>query len=74
MLNKMTKKDSLSLMATLVGDAVRKTAGKHTNRWSWYTPFMEAASQAISQRIPVVDFVLDLRDARVIFFLCIVVL
>ena len=72
MLNKMTKKDSLSLMATLVGDAVRKNAGKHKNRWSWYTPFMAAASEAISQRIPVVDFVLDLRDARVISFLCIV--
>ncbi|XP_057540430.1 DAR GTPase 2, mitochondrial isoform X2 [Amaranthus tricolor] len=65
MLNKMTKKDSLSLMATLVGDAVRKNAGKHKNRWSWYTPFMAAASEAISQRIPVVDFVLDLRDARI---------
>ncbi|KNA20484.1 hypothetical protein SOVF_052040 [Spinacia oleracea] len=32
---------------------------------SWYTPFMAAASDAVSRRIPDVDFVLDLRDARI---------
>ncbi|KMT16686.1 hypothetical protein BVRB_3g049700 [Beta vulgaris subsp. vulgaris] len=34
-------------------------------KWSWYTPLMAAASDAISRRISSVDFVLDLRDARI---------
>lgn len=58
----MTNQESLLLMATRVGNTVRKMAG--TDK-SWYTPFMAAASDAVSRRIPDVDFVLDLRDARV---------
>ncbi|XP_021751747.1 DAR GTPase 2, mitochondrial-like [Chenopodium quinoa] len=58
----MTKQESLLLMAKRVGDTVRKMAGDGK---SLYTPFMAAASNAVSQRIASVDFVLDLRDARI---------
>ncbi|KAL2921446.1 DAR GTPase 2 mitochondrial [Bienertia sinuspersici] len=64
----MTKHKTLLSMAKKVGDAVKKTAkteNSHNCRWSYYTPFMAAASRAISERIPIVDFVLDLRDARI---------
>ncbi|KAJ8754543.1 hypothetical protein K2173_005704 [Erythroxylum novogranatense] len=33
----------------------------------WYNAHMAAASHAISQRIPLVDFVLEVRDARIPF-------
>ncbi|XP_021725841.1 DAR GTPase 2, mitochondrial-like isoform X2 [Chenopodium quinoa] len=58
----MTKKESLLLMAKRVGNTVIKMAGDGK---SLYTPFMAAASTAVSQRIASVDFVLDLRDARI---------
>lgn len=64
----MTKNESLLLlMAKKVGNAVKKMAGEENKKkkWSWYTPLMAAASDAISRRISSVDFVLDLRDARV---------
>lgn len=57
----MTKQGSLSLVAKRVGNAVKKMAGAGK---SWHTPFMAAASHAVSQRITSVDFVLDIRDAR----------
>lgn len=31
----------------------------------WYDPHMAAASRAVAERIPLVDFVLEVRDARV---------
>lgn len=58
----MTKQGSLSLVAKRVGNAVKKMAGAGK---SWHTPFMAAASHAVSQRITSVDFVLDIRDARI---------
>ncbi|XP_048496732.1 DAR GTPase 2, mitochondrial isoform X2 [Beta vulgaris subsp. vulgaris] len=63
----MTKNESLLLlMAKKVGNAVKKMAGEEKKKkWSWYTPLMAAASDAISRRISSVDFVLDLRDARI---------
>ncbi|GMN20366.1 hypothetical protein TIFTF001_045323 [Ficus carica] len=32
---------------------------------SWYTPHMAAASRAITERLPLVDLVLEIRDARI---------
>ncbi|KAL7233879.1 hypothetical protein ACSBR1_017480 [Camellia fascicularis] len=46
-----------------LGGAVKKTPGKRGS--SWYTPHMAAASRAILERIPLVDLVLEVRDARV---------
>lgn len=50
-----------SKIAKEVGNAVRKLS---ENR-GWYGPHMAAASRAIVERIPLVDFVLEVRDARV---------
>lgn len=50
-----------------IGDAVIK-ASKNPNR-RWYGPHMAASVRAISERIPLVDFVLEIRDARVRFLL-----
>ncbi|GAB4862036.1 hypothetical protein Ancab_037290 [Ancistrocladus abbreviatus] len=49
--------------AARVGSAVQKAAGHR--QLTWYTPFMAAAARAIAERIPLVDFVLDVRDARI---------
>ncbi|GAB2270668.1 hypothetical protein Dimus_005541 [Dionaea muscipula] len=46
-----------------VGSAVQRVAA--TKQLSWYTTFMEAASRAIAERMPLVDFVIDVRDARI---------
>ncbi|KFK31861.1 hypothetical protein AALP_AA6G167800 [Arabis alpina] len=46
-----------------IGDAVIK-ASKSPNR-RWYGPHMAASVRAISERIPLVDFVLEIRDARI---------
>jgi len=54
-------------IAREIGDAVIK-ASRNPNR-RWYGPHMAAAVRAISERIPLVDFVLEIRDARV-RFLC----
>ncbi|KAK9126742.1 hypothetical protein Scep_015588 [Stephania cephalantha] len=35
---------------------------------AWYTPHMAAASRAILHRIPLVDFVVEVRDARVLLY------
>ncbi|GMH21626.1 hypothetical protein Nepgr_023468 [Nepenthes gracilis] len=50
-------------LAGRVGSALRNAAG--IKQATWYTPFMAAASRAIAERIPLVDFVLDVRDARI---------
>lgn len=47
-----------------LGKAVKEVAMTKGTSW-WYTPHMAAASRAIAERIPLVDFVLDVRDARV---------
>ncbi|KAL2460997.1 DAR GTPase 2 [Abeliophyllum distichum] len=54
-------------MASLVqklGKAVKQVTKNRGSNW-WYTPHMAAASRAITERIPLVDFVLDVRDARI---------
>ncbi|KAJ4958825.1 hypothetical protein NE237_025936 [Protea cynaroides] len=46
-----------------LGAAVKKAGA---NRGSgWFTPHMAAASRAILERIPLVDFTLEVRDARI---------
>ncbi|XP_031503010.1 DAR GTPase 2, mitochondrial isoform X1 [Nymphaea colorata] len=46
-----------------VGNLV-KDAGRRTET-GWFTPHMEAASRAILDRIPLVDCVIEVRDARI---------
>ncbi|KAL1222427.1 DAR GTPase 2 [Cardamine amara subsp. amara] len=50
-------------IAREIGDAVSK-ASKNPNR-RWYGPHMAAAVRAISERVPLVDFVIEIRDARI---------
>ncbi|GAB2297861.1 hypothetical protein Dimus_031947 [Dionaea muscipula] len=49
--------------ALRVGSAVQRVATM--KQVSWYTNFMEAASRAIAERMSLVDFVIDVRDARI---------
>ncbi|CAH8308666.1 unnamed protein product [Eruca vesicaria subsp. sativa] len=46
-----------------IGDAVLKASSNPNRRW--YGPHMAASVRAISERIPLVDFVLEIRDARI---------
>lgn len=53
-------------LARQIGDAVKQAARKHgSSGGGWYGPHMAAASRAIAERIPLVDLVLEIRDARV---------
>lgn len=47
-----------------LGNAVKVVAGNKGSSW-WYTPHMAAASRAIAERIPLVDLIIEVRDARV---------
>ncbi|KAI3683322.1 hypothetical protein L1987_83825 [Smallanthus sonchifolius] len=47
-----------------LGNSVKKVSDSKSSSW-WYNHHMRAASRAISQRIPLVDFVLEVRDARI---------
>ncbi|WCJ41068.1 Mitochondrial ribosome-associated GTPase 1 [Euphorbia peplus] len=47
-----------------IGEAVKKTAARNREN-GWYTPHMAAASRAIAERIPLADFIVEVRDARV---------
>ena len=47
-----------------LGSAVKEVARTKGSSW-WHTPHMAAASLAIAERIPLVDFVLEVRDSRV---------
>lgn len=47
-----------------IGTAVKEVAKNKSSSW-WYTSHMAAASRAIAERIPLVDLVLEVRDARV---------
>ncbi|KAK2650924.1 hypothetical protein Ddye_018413 [Dipteronia dyeriana] len=51
-------------IAREIGNAVQKTSDR---TGGWYGPHMAAASRAIADRIPLVDFVLQVRDARIPF-------
>lgn len=55
-----------SKLARQVGAAVKQAASKGIG---WYGPHMAAASRAISERIPMVDLLLEVRDARVFYLL-----
>lgn len=55
-------------IARQIGSAVAKAArNRNSGRGGgvWYGPHMAAASRAIQERIPLVDLVLEVRDARV---------
>ncbi|EPS71049.1 hypothetical protein M569_03714, partial [Genlisea aurea] len=47
-----------------IGKAVKDVAKARGSEW-WYTPRMAAASRALAERIPLVDVVLEVRDARI---------
>lgn len=48
-------------LARQIGALATKSGG------GWYGPHMAAASRAIAERLPLVDLVLEIRDARVPF-------
>lgn len=52
-----------------IGKAVKALAKSRSSEW-WYTPHMAAASRAITDRIPLVDLLLEVRDARVLQSVC----
>ncbi|XP_076884779.1 DAR GTPase 2, mitochondrial-like [Bidens hawaiensis] len=47
-----------------LGNSVKKVSDSRSSSW-WYNQHMRAASRAISQRLPLADFVLEVRDARI---------
>lgn len=51
-------------LARQIGSAIIK-ATNSTSSEGWFSPHMAAASRAIAERIPLVDLVLEVRDARV---------
>lgn len=57
----MTLKGSL---VQKIGNAIMEVARNKGSTW-WYTPHMAAASRAITERVPLVDILLEVRDARV---------
>lgn len=48
-----------------IGTAINQLAAGNRISSGWYDAHMEAASRAVAERIPLVDFVLEVRDARV---------
>ncbi|KAF3447585.1 hypothetical protein FNV43_RR12772 [Rhamnella rubrinervis] len=58
---------AVASIARHVGSAVAKAARKRNSggERGWYGPHMAAASRAIQERIPLVDLVLEVRDARI---------
>lgn len=57
-------------LARQIGTAVKQAAKtKGSSGGGWYGPHMAAASRAIAERMPLVDLVLEVRDARVRFVL-----
>ncbi|XP_071718701.1 DAR GTPase 2, mitochondrial [Rutidosis leptorrhynchoides] len=57
----MTKTASL---IQKLGNSVKKVSDTKSSSW-WYNHHMRAASRAIFERIPLVDIVLEVRDARI---------
>ncbi|KAK1413618.1 hypothetical protein QVD17_35394 [Tagetes erecta] len=47
-----------------LGNSVKKVSDSRSSSW-WYNRHMRAASRAVYLRIPLVDFVLEVRDARI---------
>lgn len=58
-----------SKFSRAVGSAVRELGLKGRGGGGWYTSHMAAAARAICQRIPLVDLVVEVRDARVLIVL-----
>lgn len=52
--------------ATLARQIGRAITNSTSAGNGWFNPHMAAASRAIAERIPLVDLVLEVRDARVI--------
>ncbi|OMO86984.1 hypothetical protein COLO4_20833 [Corchorus olitorius] len=50
-----------SKIAKEIGNTVKKAASRNRG---WFDPHMAAASRAIDERIPLVDLVVEIRDAR----------
>ncbi|CAH9104647.1 unnamed protein product, partial [Cuscuta europaea] len=57
-------KSLLPSVAHKIGTAIKNIAENKSSSW-WYTPHAAAAAHAISERIPLVDFILEVRDARI---------
>ncbi|OWM83637.1 hypothetical protein CDL15_Pgr004066 [Punica granatum] len=53
-----------AILAGKVGGAVQQASRNRAAGW-WYDPHMAAASRAIAERTPLVDLILEVRDARV---------
>ncbi|KAK7243474.1 hypothetical protein RIF29_38271 [Crotalaria pallida] len=52
--------------ARRIGTAVKeKTGRKKLMQGPWYDSFMAAASHAIAERLPLVDIIVEVRDARI---------
>ncbi|KAF2321803.1 hypothetical protein GH714_002880 [Hevea brasiliensis] len=58
----------IKMLASEIGNTINKAASNREK--GWYTPFMAAASRAIAERIPLVDFILEVRDARTLSSEC----
>ncbi|XP_060174112.1 DAR GTPase 2, mitochondrial isoform X2 [Lycium barbarum] len=57
----------MTIKASLVqkiGNTIKEVVRNKGSTW-WYTPHMAAASRAITERIPLVDILLEVRDARI---------
>ncbi|KAI5344650.1 hypothetical protein L3X38_012527 [Prunus dulcis] len=52
-------------LARQIGRAITKATNSTSSGNGWYSPHMAAASRAIAERIPLVDLVLEVRDARI---------
>lgn len=57
----MAARDSL---IQTIGKSVKVVAKSKSSEW-WYTPHMAAAAHAIEERVPLVDLILEVRDARI---------
>ncbi|CAH9112859.1 unnamed protein product [Cuscuta epithymum] len=57
-------KSLLPSVAHKIGSAIKSIAENKSSSW-WYTPHAAAAAHAIAERLPLVDFVLEVRDARI---------
>ncbi|XP_004307310.1 PREDICTED: mitochondrial ribosome-associated GTPase 1 [Fragaria vesca subsp. vesca] len=52
-------------LAREIGMAIIKATNNSSFGRGWFSPHMAAASRAIAERIPLVDLVLEVRDARI---------
>ncbi|KAM3339249.1 hypothetical protein P3S68_029118 [Capsicum galapagoense] len=47
-----------------IGNAIKEVSRKKGSTW-WYTPHMAAASRTITERIPLVDILVEVRDSQI---------